>query len=185
MLAPDWQKSNMIERCPDRHYAASEDDVEAGLEVLLAREDVCQGPVGVVALSRRPYFAIRLAAKRLQEIAAIASCYGHVQNPNAPEPRQLFSIAPEVNRIKAPVLILTGDADLELRRIVNGRAFLRTVRARGSSRVADVSDGAARAFDFRRDATPEEKIATQHARERARQWLVRHMGLGPDARRPS
>jgi len=38
---------------------------------------------------------------------------------------------------------------------------------------------ARRAFDFRRDATPEEKTATRHARQRARDWLTRHMNLTP------
>jgi carboxymethylenebutenolidase len=184
VLAPDWQRANMIERWPDRHYPETEDDVEAGLDALLARKDVCKGPVGVVALSRGPYFAIRLAAKRPRDIAAIVSYYGHFQNPNAPEPQQLFSIAPEVNQIKAPVLMLIGDADFELRRIVNGRAFY-ALYERGVAVELQMYPMARRAFDFRRDATPEEKIAKRHARERARQWLVRHMALGPDARCPS
>ncbi len=184
VLAPDWQRANMIERWPDRHYPETEDDVEAGLDALLARNDVCKGPVGIVALSRGPYFAIRLAARRPRDIAAIVSYYGHFQDPNAPEPQQLFSIAPEVNRIRVPVLMLIGDADFELRRIVNGRAFY-ALYERGVAVDLQMYPMARRAFDFRRDATPEEKIAKRHARERARQWLVRHMGLGPDARCPS
>lgn len=181
VLAPDWQKANMIERWPDRHYPESEDDVEAGLNALLARKDVCKGAVGVVGISRGPYFALRLAAKRPQDIAAIVSYYGHFQNPNAPEPQQLFSIAPEVNRIRAPVLMLIGDADFELRRIVNGRAFY-ALYERGVPVEVQMYPMARRAFDFRRDATPEERIATRHARERAREWLVRHMKLGAGAR---
>jgi carboxymethylenebutenolidase len=181
VLAPDWQKANMIERWPDRHYPESEDDVEAGLNALLARTDVCKGAVGVVGISRGPYFAIRLAAKRPQDIAAIVSYYGHFQNPNAPEPQQLFSIAPEVNQIRAPVLMLIGDSDFELRRIVNGRAFY-ALYERGVPVELQMYPMARRAFDFRRDATPEERIATRHARERAREWLVRHMKLGAGAR---
>lgn len=181
VLAPDWQAANMIERWPDRHYPESEDDVEAGLNALLARKDVCKGPVGVVGISRGPYFAIRLAAKRPQDIAAIVSYYGHFQNPNAPEPQQLYSVAPEVAKIKAPVLMLIGDADFELRRIVNGRAFY-ALWERGVPVELQMYPMARRAFDFRRDASPEEKIATRHARQRARDWLVRHMKLGADAR---
>jgi carboxymethylenebutenolidase len=41
---------------------------------------------------------------------------------------------------------------------------------------------ARRAFDFRPDQTPEEKIAKRHARERARAWLARWMQLAPDGR---
>ncbi|MEW5880723.1 MAG: dienelactone hydrolase family protein [Pseudomonadota bacterium] len=181
VLAPDWQKANMIERWPDRHYPESEADVEAGLNALLARKDVCKGPVGVVGISRGPYFAIRLAAKRPQDIAAIVSYYGHFQDPNAPEPLQLYSVAPEVAKIRTPVLMLIGDADFELRRIVNGRAFY-ALYERGVPVELQMYPMARRAFDFRRDATPEERIATRHARERARDWLVRHMKLGADAR---
>lgn len=179
VLAPDWQAGNMIERWPDRHYPESEQDVEAALDALLARKDVCPGPVGVVGVSRGPYFAIRLAAKRPADVAAIVSYYGHFQNPNAPEPQQLFSVAPEVARITSPVLMLIGDADYELRRMVNGRAFY-ALWERGVPVALQMYPMARRAFDFRQDATPEEKIAKRHARARARDWLVQYMKLGPD-----
>jgi carboxymethylenebutenolidase len=181
VLAPDWHSGNMIERWPDRHYPETEADVEAGLTALLARKDVCKGPVGVVGVSRGPYFAIRLAAKRPDDIAAIVSYYGHFQNPNAPEPQQLFSVAPELAQIKAPVLMLIGDADYELRRMVNGRAFY-ALWERGVTVELQMYPMARRAFDFRRDASPEEKVATRHARQRASAWLVRHLKLGPDRR---
>jgi len=181
VLAPDWQKANMIERWPERHYPESEDDVEAGLNALLARRDVCRGPVGIVALSRGPYYAIRLAAKRPQDIAAIVAYYGHFQNPNAPEPQQLFSVAPEIAVVRTPVLMLIGDADYELRRMVNGRAFY-ALWARGIPVELQMYPMARRAFDFRPDASPEEKVATRHARQRAQSWLATYLKVGPDGR---
>ncbi len=183
VLAPDWLAGNLIERWPNRHHPETEDDVEAALNALLARPDVCKGPVGIVALSRGPYFAIRLAAKRPADVAAIVSYYGHFQDPNAAEPLQLFSFAPEVARISAPVLMLIGDADFELRRIVNGRTFY-ALWERGVPVELQMYPMARRAFDFRRDATPEEKIAARHARGRARDWLARHMRLGPEGQCP-
>jgi carboxymethylenebutenolidase len=180
-LAPDWLAGNMLERWPDRHYPETEADVEAGLDALLARPDVCKGPVGVVAKSRGPYFAVRLAAKRPKDIAAIVSYYGHFQNPNAPEPQQLFSVAPEVRRIGAPVLMLIGDADYELRRFVNGRAFY-SLWERGVPVELQMYPMARRAFDFRPDATPEEKVAKRHAAQREREWLRRWMKLSADGR---
>lgn len=179
VLAPDWLASNMIERWPDRHYPESELDVEAALGALLARNDVCRGPVGIVAKSRGPYFAIRLAAKRPADVAAIVSYYGHFQNPNAPEPQQLFSVAPEVSKITAPVLMMIGDADYELRRFVNGRAFY-SLWERGVTVELQMYPMARRAFDFRVDQSPEEKVATRHAAQREREWLRRFMKL--DAR---
>ena len=176
VVAPDWQAGHMIERWPDQHYPQTEADVEAALDALLARSDVCRGPVGVVALSRGPYYAIRLAARRPQQIGPIVSYYGHFQDPNAPEPQQLFSVAPEVAQLQSPVLMLIGDADYELRRMNNGRAFY-ALWERGVPVEIQMYPMARRAFDFRADASPEEKVARRHARERAREWLARHLGL--------
>lgn len=181
VVAPDWQAAHMVERWPDRHHPETEADVEAGLDALLSRPDVCKGPVGIVALSRGPYYAIRLAAKRPKDVAAIVSYYGHFQDPNAPEPQQLFSVAPEVARLTAPVLMLIGDADYELRRMVNGRAFY-ALWERGVPVELQMYPMARRAFDFRADASPEEKTATRHARARARDWLARHLKLDAHGR---
>lgn len=171
----------MIERWPDRHHSATEADVEAGLDALLARPDVCKGPVGIGALSRGPYCAIRLAARRPKDVAVIVSYYGHFQDPNAPEPQRLFSVAPEVARIVSPVLMLIGDADYELRRMVDGRAFY-ALWERGVPVELQMYPMARRAFDFRPDASPAEKTATRHARARARDWLARHLKLDANGR---
>lgn len=181
VLAPDWQSGHFIERWPDRHYPETEVDVEAALDVLLKRPDVCRMPAGVVGVSRGGYYALRLAAKRPEAVAAIATWYGHFQNPNAPEGQQLFSIAPEVKDLRAPLLQIIGDADFELRRINNGRAFYALVE-RGATVEMQMYPLARRAFDFRPDATPEEKIAARHARGRVRDWLYRHMRLAPEGR---
>jgi carboxymethylenebutenolidase len=41
---------------------------------------------------------------------------------------------------------------------------------------------ARRAFDFRNDQTPEEKIAARHARERVKGWLQKYMKLDKNGR---
>jgi carboxymethylenebutenolidase len=179
VVAPDWQSGRFIERWPSAHNPETEMDVEAGLDYLMSLPNVCKQPVGIVALSRGPYYAIRLAAKRGPDIAAIVSYYGHMQNPNAPEPDQLFRIAPEVMQFNNPILFLIGEQDFELRRINGGRAFY-ALWERGVPVEYQVYPMARRAFDFRPDQTPEEKIAKRHAREKAKAWLVRWMKLGPD-----
>ncbi len=172
VLAPDWQKGRLIDRWPVPHDPETEGDVEAALDALLRRPDVCKGPVGVVGVSRGPYYALRLAAKRPQDIGAIVAYYGHFQNPNAPEPAQIYSIAPEVQTLRAPVLMLIGEQDFELRRLSNARAFY-ALWDRGVPVELQMYPMARRAFDFRRDQSPEEKTATRHARQRARDWLQR------------
>jgi carboxymethylenebutenolidase len=176
VVMPDWQSGRMIERWPSEHNPNTEMDVEAGMDYLMQLPNACKGPVGIVALSRGPYYSIRLAAKRGQDIAAIVSYYGHMQNPNAPEPDQLFRIAPEVMQITTPMLMLIGDDDFELRRINAGRAFY-ALWERGVPVEFQEYPMARRAFDFRADQTPEEMIAARHARQRAREWLVKWMKL--------
>ena len=183
VVAPDWQSGRFLERWPVRHDPATEGDVEAALDYLLKRPDACRIPAGIVGYSRGPYYAIRLAAKRPNDVAAIVSWYGHMQNPNAPEPDQIFRVAPEVAQITAPVLMLIGEQDFEVRRLSAGRAFY-ALYERGVPVELQVYPLARRAFDFRRDQTPEEKIAARHARERAKAWLVRWMKLSTDGRCP-
>lgn len=181
VVAPDWQSGRFIERWPSAHNPDTEMDVEAGLDYLMSLPNACKQPVGIVGLSRGPYYAIRLAAKRGADIAAIVSYYGHMQNPNAPEPDQLFRVAPEVMQFTTPILYLIGEQDYELRRMNGGRAFY-ALWERGVPVEYQVYPMARRAFDFRPDQTPEEKVATRHARERAKAWLVKWMKLAPDMR---
>jgi carboxymethylenebutenolidase len=181
VVMPDWQSGRMIERWPSEHNPETEMDVEAGLDYLQSLPNACKIPVGIIGQSRGPYYAIRLAAKRGPDIAAIVSYYGHMQNPNAPEPDQLFRIAPEIMQITTPVLYLIGDADFELRRMNGGRAFY-ALWERGVPVEWQEYPMARRAFDFRADQSPEEKIATRHARERAKSWLIKWMKLTPEMR---
>lgn len=176
VVMPDWQAGRMIERWPSEHDPATEGDVELALDYLLRHPQACRMPVGIVAQSRGPYYAIRLAAKRGGDIAAIASYYGHMQNPNAPEPDQLFRVAPEIMQITTPLLLLIGEQDYELRRMSNGRAFY-ALWERGVPVELQGYPLARRAFDFRADQTPEEKVAARHARQRVQQWLQRWMKL--------
>ncbi len=177
VVMPDWQSGRMIERWPAEHDPATEGDVEAALDYLRALPEACKTPVGIVAQSRGPYYAIRLADKRGADIAAIVSYYGHMQNPNAPEPDQLFRVAPEIMRITTPMLFLIGEQDFELRRINGGRAFY-ALWERGVPVEYQVYPLARRAFDFRADQGPEEKIAARHARQRAEAWLKRWIDVG-------
>jgi carboxymethylenebutenolidase len=182
-VAPDWQSGRMIERWPSEHNPETETDVEAALDYLMQHPDACKMPVGLVGQSRGPYYAIRLAAKRGEDIAAIVSYYGHMQNPNAPEPDQLFRVAPEVMQLTTPMLFLIGEQDFELRRMVGGRAFY-ALWERGVPVEYQVYPLARRAFDFRVDQTPEEKIAARHARARAKEWLARWMKLDSNMQCP-
>ena len=63
-----------------------------------------------------------------------------------------------------------------MRRINGGRAFYALLE-RGVPVEIQYYPLARRAFNFRNDQTPEEKIAARHARERVKAWLLKHMKL--------
>ena len=73
---------------------------------------------------------------------------------------------------------MIGEQDFELRRMSGGRAFY-ALYERGVPVEMQYYPLARRAFDFRADQSPEEKIATMHARQRVKDWLYQWMKLGP------
>jgi carboxymethylenebutenolidase len=65
--------------------------------------------------------------------------------------------------------------------MVNGRAFY-LLWERGVPVELQMYPMARRAFDFRADQSPEEKMAAAHATRRERDWLRRWMALDAQGR---
>jgi carboxymethylenebutenolidase len=115
VLAPDYHTARFIPENPIAHDPATETDVELGLDYLKGLREVRPGPVGAVGISRGGYHAALLGARR-PEIGAIVGYYPHLVSPNAPEPDQVYRYMPEVERWRAPALLMVGDKDHQLRR---------------------------------------------------------------------
>jgi carboxymethylenebutenolidase len=169
VLAPDYHSPRFIAAWPESHDPATEKDVELGLDFLMTAPGVRGDRVCVVGISRGGYHAVLLAARR-SEVACIVTYYGHMVNPNAPEPWQVYRHAPEVDRIRVPVLFIVGDEDFEVRRMGIRRAFY-ALLARGVPAELRTYPHARRAFDFRDDPRDEEKLATQDAAR----WTARFL----------
>ncbi len=153
------------------HDPETEQDVALGIDFLKTVPNVRAERIGVVGISRGGYHALLLATRR-PEVACIATYYGHFQNPNAGEPDQVFRYAPEVDQLKVPVLLIIGENDFEVRRLVNARTYYRLLELGRPVEMA-VYPLARRAFDFRQDQTEEERLTTRDARERVGRFLKR------------
>jgi carboxymethylenebutenolidase len=83
-----------------------------------------------------------------RDVVCYASYYPHLQDPNAPEPMQVYRYAPEVDDLTIPVLIFIGDAEQYPRR----RSIETAVQAlqdKGKPVRLVVYPGVGRGLDFR------------------------------------
>jgi carboxymethylenebutenolidase len=169
VIAPDYLNARFIAPWPETHDPATEKDVELALDFLKTLPQVRSDRVCVVGISRGGYHAVLLAARR-PEVACIVTYYGHMVNPNAPEPWQMYRYAPEVDKINVPALFIVGEEEFELRRIGIRRAFYALLK-RGVPVDIVMYPHARRAFDFRQEQREEEKLATADAARRTADFI--------------
>lgn len=176
VLAPDYHTGRFIPENPVAHDPKTEIDVERGLEYLKSVDRVRSGRVGVVGISRGGYHAALLGVRR-PEVGAVVGYYPHLQNPNAPEPDQVYRYMPEVEQWRVPALLMVGGSDHQLRRELVVRVAER-LRQRGVDVELVVYPGAQRAFDFRRNGrTVGDDLARADALERSVRFLHRALGV--------
>lgn len=169
VIAPDYHSPRFIEAWPETHDPATEKDVELALDFLKTLPRVRSDKVCVVGISRGGYHAVLLAVRR-PEVACIVTYYGHMVNPNAPEPWQVYRYAPEVDRINVPSLFIVGEEEFELRRMGIRRAYYALLK-RGVPVDIVMYPHARRAFDFRAEQREEEKLATEDAARRTAAFI--------------
>lgn len=169
VIAPDYHSPRFIPGWPIEHDPATERDVELAIDVLKKIPEVRSERICVVGFSRGGYHAVLLAARR-REVACVVTYYGHMVNPNAPEPWQVYRYAPEIEKINVPVMFIVGEEEMEIRRMGIRRAYYALLQ-RGVPVEMLVYPHARRAFDFRQDQRDEEKLATADAAKRAAAFI--------------
>jgi carboxymethylenebutenolidase len=169
VIAPDYHSPRFIPAWPIEHDPATERDVELAIDALKKIPEVRSDRICVVGVSRGGYHAVLLAARR-REVACVVTWYGHMVNPNAPEPWQVYRYAPEIEKISVPVMFIVGDEEQELRRTGIRRAYYALMQ-RGVPVEMLMYPHARRAFDFRKDQREEEKLATADAAHRAAAFI--------------
>lgn len=177
VLAPDYHTGRFIPENPIGHDPATEKDVERGIDYLTSAPGVRAGRIGIVGISRGGYHAALLGVRRA-EVGAIVGYYPHLQNPNAPEPDQVYRYMPEVEQWRVPALLVVGEKEHQLRRELVIRVADR-LQQRGIDVELVVYPGAQRAFDFRRnDRTLGDDLARADALERTVRFLSRVLRSG-------
>jgi carboxymethylenebutenolidase len=179
VLAPDVFSGRFIEKLPIEHDYAIETDTAAGVDVLLALPDVSTKQACFVSQTRGGYMTLKAATTHGRQhngIACYVSYYPHMQDPNAPEPMQVYRYAPEADQLEIPVLIFIGDEEQYQRRRSIETAVQSLQEAGKDARLV-IYPGVGRGFDFRPPhvRTLADDLAAQDALMRASTFINKHL----------
>ena len=175
VLAPDLFSGRFIEKLPIEHDYDIEKDAAAGLDVLLALPDISTQKACIASQTRGGYISLKAATshrKQKNGIACYVAWYPHLQDPNAPEPMQVYRYATEVDQLEIPVLIFIGDQEQYQRRRSIETA-VQSLQDAGKEVRLIVYPGVGRGFDFRPPAvrTLADDLAAQDALMRAKRFI--------------
>ena len=151
VLAPDVFSGRFIEKLPIEHDYEVERDVATGVDILLAQPNVGSSKACFASHTRGGYFTLKAATTHAMQgrgIACYVAWYPHMQDPNAPEPMQVYRYATEVDQLEIPVLVFIGDEEQYQRRRSIETAIQSLQQAGKEARLV-VYPGVGRGFDFR------------------------------------
>ena len=179
VLAPDIYKAHFIGTHPIEHDYALEADVNKGLDVLLARDDISSKKACLYSHTRGGYYTLKVATRfkrQVKDVACYVSYYPHLQDPNAPEALQVYGYAPEVDEMKIPMLVFIGDEEQYQRRRVIESGIKSLQDKKRDARVI-VYPGVGRGFDFRPEnvRTFADDLASKDAVQRAAAFINKHL----------
>jgi glyoxylase-like metal-dependent hydrolase (beta-lactamase superfamily II)/dienelactone hydrolase len=183
VLAPDIYSAHFIGTHPIEHDYALEKDVNAAVDVLLARDDISTDKACLYSHTRGGYYALKVATtfgRQENDIACYVSYYPHLQDPNAPEPQQVYGYAPEIDRLTLPTLVFIGDEEqYQRRRVIE--TSIQVMRDKGRDARLIVYPGVGRGFDFRPESvrTFADDLASKDAVQRAASFMRKHLEQPP------
>lgn len=179
VVAPDLYTGRFIEKFPIEHDYVLEEDLNRGLDFLLARKDLSSDKACVYSHTRGGYYALKVAVtfeRQHNGLACYVSYYPHMQDPNAPEPMQVYRYAPEADQLTIPVLVMLGEHEQYQRRR-GAEMAISALRSRDRPAQLVVYPGVGRGFDFRDPAvrTFADDLATKDAIQRASRFMKAHL----------
>jgi len=179
VLAPDIYKAHFLGTHPMEHDYELEKDVNKGLSVLLARKDISSSKACLYSHTRGGYYTLKVATtfkRQVKDVACYVSYYPHLQDPNAPEPAQVYGYAAEVDQMKIPMLVFIGDEEqYQRRRVIE--SGIKSLREKGRDARVIVYPGVGRGFDFRPESvrTFADDLASKDAVQRAAVFINKHL----------
>jgi glyoxylase-like metal-dependent hydrolase (beta-lactamase superfamily II)/dienelactone hydrolase len=179
VLAPDIYKAHFLGTHPIEHDYALEKDVDAAVDVLLARDDISTDRACLYSHTRGGYYTLKVATtfrRQEKDIACYVSYYPHLQDPNAPEPQQVYGYAPEIDDLTLPTLVFIGDEEqYQRRRVIE--TSIQVMQDKGRDARLIIYPGVGRGFDFRPEnvRTFADDLASKDALQRAVKFMRTHL----------
>ena len=179
VLAPDIYGAHFIGTHPIEHDYELEKDVNAAVDVLLARDDISTDRACLYSHTRGGYYTLKVATtfkRQENDIACYVSYYPHLQDPNAPEPLQVYGFAPEIEQLTLPVLVFIGDEEqYQRRRVIE--TSIKVLQDNGRDARLIIYPGVGRGFDFRAEnvRTFADDLASKDAVQRAAKFMRKHL----------
>jgi len=180
VFAPDLYRGRDIAPFPVNHDYTLEGDLNRGLDAMLKLPDVKGPKVCAVSHTRGGYYTLKLAVtykRQERDLACYISWYPHLQDPNAPEPAQVYQYAPEVDALTLSALIFVGENEqYQRKRVIDSSVGAMRDLKRPVQLI--VYPGVGRGFDFRGDnlRTFADDLASKDAVQRAALFLAEHLG---------
>ncbi|HID48650.1 MAG TPA: dienelactone hydrolase [Chromatiales bacterium] len=179
VLAPDIYRAHFLGTHPIEHDYELEKDVNRGLDVLLARTDISGTKACLYSHTRGGYYTLKVAVtfgRQEKDVACYVSYYPHLQDPNAPEPAQVYGYAPEIEDLRVPMLVFIGDQEqYQRRRVIETSIKVLQDKKRDARLI--LYPGVGRGFDFRPGnvRTFADDLAAKDAVQRAAEFINRHL----------
>jgi len=180
VYAPDLFFGRDIDPRPIKHDYVLEEDLSKGLDHMMTQQDIAGDKVCVYSHTRGGYYSLKLAVskkRQLDRLACYVSFYPHWQDPNAPEPEQVYSYANEADELAIPALVFYGDEEQYQRRRVIETAAENMLKKKRPIQLI-MYPGVQRGFDFRPERVRifADDLATKDAVVRAARFMRKHLG---------
>lgn len=181
VVAPDLYTGRFIERFPIYHDPVVEEDANKVLDYALSRKDIYPKKVCVYGLTRGGYYSLRLLVNKNRQgkdIACWVGYYPHIQDPNRPEPMQVYRYHEDIEKVKVPVLFFVGREE-QYQRLRPALMAIDYLRTHGREAYIVVYPGVGRGFDFRDGGRRKfaDDLASKDAIVRAARFIRAKLGV--------